>query len=158
MMKGLVIYYSRTGTTKRVANEIAKVLNFDTEEIIDIKNRKGMLGYILAGRDGTFKRKTEITKVKYDPSFYDLVIIGTPIWVSVSPAIRTYLTNYGNKIKTSAFFCTMGGSGGKKAFEDMEEILRNKQFTTVEFTTSEVDKNRYQNKFRSFIEKITSYS
>jgi flavodoxin len=89
-MKKLVVFYSRTGTTKKIAQEIARKINADIEEIADLKNRKGILNWILAGRDGM---KGSLTKVNYskDPGKYDLIIAGTPVWVNMVPAIRTYL-------------------------------------------------------------------
>jgi len=48
-MKTLVAYYSRTGNTKKVAVEIAKNLKADIDEIIDKKDRSGMIGWIIGG-------------------------------------------------------------------------------------------------------------
>ncbi len=98
-MKILVVYYSRTGNTAKIAKEIAGQLKCDIEEVHDTKNRKGILAWFIAGRDGMSKRTTIIEKTKYDPSAYDLVIVGTPIWVNTTPAIRTYLMQNSNKIK-----------------------------------------------------------
>ncbi|MFH1248895.1 MAG: NAD(P)H-dependent oxidoreductase [archaeon] len=85
-MKTLVVYYSRTGTTKKVASEIASILKCGIEEIIDLKNRSGPIGWINAGRDGMKKILSDISRIKKNPADYDLVIIGTPIWGgNVSP-------------------------------------------------------------------------
>ena len=43
MKKTLVLYYSRTGTTKKLATFIGDVLGADVEEIIDTKNRSGVM-------------------------------------------------------------------------------------------------------------------
>ena len=48
-MKKLVVYYSRTGNTKVVAEKIANQLNADISEIIDRKNRKGRLVFLTGG-------------------------------------------------------------------------------------------------------------
>jgi flavodoxin len=40
--KILVVYYSRTGVTKKLAENIAKELHADGEELVDIKKRKGL--------------------------------------------------------------------------------------------------------------------
>ncbi|USS39877.1 flavodoxin [Thermococcus aggregans] len=124
-MKTLVVFYSRRGTTKRVAQEIAKALNADVDEVIDKKPRKGILGFLRAGYDATRGKTTEIEFEK-DPSKYDLVVIGTPVWNGrVTPAIRTYLLQNKDKIKNAAFFCTFAGRAGK-CLEQMEKILGKK--------------------------------
>jgi flavodoxin len=48
-MRTLVAYYSRTGNTKFVAEKIAKCLNAETCEVIDKKNRKGKLAFVICG-------------------------------------------------------------------------------------------------------------
>ena len=101
------------------AEEIAKILNADSDEIIDKKSRKGIIGWLSSGRDAFKKELTKIENKK-DPSGYDLVIIGTPIWAgTMTPAVRTYLSN--KKFKTVAFFCTYAESQGK-CFEQMQEL------------------------------------
>jgi len=120
-MKTLVVLYSRSGTTKRVAQEVAKALNADIDELIDKKSRKGILGFLRAGYDATRGKTTEIEFEK-DPYDYDLVIVGTPIWNGrVTPAIRTYLLRNREKIKNAAFFSTCAGRPGK-CLEQMEEL------------------------------------
>ena len=50
-MKTLVIYYSRTGNTRFAAETVAAEIGADVEEVVDLKNRKGRLNYLPAGRD-----------------------------------------------------------------------------------------------------------
>lgn len=105
-MKALVVYYSRTGTTKSAAKKIAQELGADMEEIIDKKNRRGPIGFLTAGYDATRAKKTKIAETSKNPNEYDLIVIGTPVWNSrPTPAIRTYLSNYdlsGKKPRFSA--------------------------------------------------------
>jgi len=43
-----VVFYSRDGHTKRVAEIIADALNVDIDKIEDKKSRKGLIGFIRA--------------------------------------------------------------------------------------------------------------
>jgi len=129
-MKILVTYYSRSANTKTVAQKIAKNLGADFEEIIDKKNRtRKIVGWIIAGRDASTKKLTEIS-YKKDSSKYDLVLIGTPVWAwTMTPAIRTYLFEnkakiVGKKSPKLAFFCTQGGSGDQKTFIEMAQLSK----------------------------------
>src|SRR3989338_8550287 len=104
-MKALIVYYSRTGTTKKVAEELADRLKADKEEIIDKKNRKGPIGYMIAGKDAMRKKLTKINELKKNPENYDLLVIGTPIWAfTMVPAIRTFLIKIKNYNKKIALF------------------------------------------------------
>ena len=53
MKKTLVAYYSRTGTTKKVGEAIAKALKADIDEIIDLKKRSGAIGWVVSGKDAS---------------------------------------------------------------------------------------------------------
>ncbi len=157
-MKTLVVFYSRTGNTKEVGEAIAKLLDCDYEEIIDTKNRDGIVGYFVAGKDAAFKKLTEIGELTKDPAEYDLVIIGTPIWAfTLVPAIRTYLGVNQHKFKKVAFFCTQGGKGAEKAFEVMEQMT-SKPLATAVFIDKDIVKSEYMDKVKEFVEKLIEFS
>ncbi|MDN5327522.1 MAG: hypothetical protein PWP03_160 [Candidatus Woesearchaeota archaeon] len=111
-MKILVVCYSRTGKTRKIANKIAQSLNADFDEIIDQKPRRGFLGFLKAGYDATLGKTTEITFTR-NPENYDLIILGTPVWNGrITPAVRTYLIKNKGKIKQCAIFATCVGRQG----------------------------------------------
>jgi len=60
ILKTLVVYYSRTGNAKFMAETIAAELGSDLEEVIDLRNRQGKLAFLPAGRDAMRGRETEI--------------------------------------------------------------------------------------------------
>src|SRR5665647_1885844 len=122
-MKALVVFYSRTGATKQVADALAESLNCDSEELIDTKKRGGPLGFLSAGKDAKAKKLTKLTDIKRDLALYDLVILGTPIWTgTLSSAARTYIANNKSKFKRVAFFCTHGGGESQQLFAEMEAL------------------------------------
>lgn len=155
-MKILVTYYSKTGNTERVANELARRLSSDIEKIIDKKKRSGILGYLFGGRDAMRKILTEIETPKNDPSQYDLVIVGMPVWGwNLVPAIRTYLTHNKEKIKNYAFFVTSGNTDAEKLTKYFQEIMEKEPLDLVGFSTSELkDEKIYEEKINSFIDRI----
>lgn len=154
-MKTLITYYSRSGNTKIVADKIAEKLKADVEEIIDTKNRNGILGYIVGDFDAVFKKQTTIKKTKKDPSKYNLIIIGTPVWGgTMTPAVRTYTTKNKNKIKKTSFFCTMGGKDEQKTFTDIKALLGKEPIATIAIKTKEVKKEEYKQKIEDFVKSI----
>ena len=127
-MKSLVVYYTRTGNTKIVAETIAAELGSDLEEIVDLKKRAGKLGWILAGKDSTQEKGTKIAPTKLAPADYDLIVIGTPIWAwKPTPAIRTYIVNNDFSGKKVALFFTMD-SDLKQAVDKTKGLLPNAVF------------------------------
>ena len=80
-MKALVVYYSKSGNTKAVAELIAGAASADLESLVEVGvSRKGLLGYLSAGRGGMFKKKSKIQAPSKAPNDYDIVFVGTPIW------------------------------------------------------------------------------
>ena len=155
-MNGLIVYYSRTGNTKFIAEILAKELNFDLEEIIDTKKRKGIIGWLRAGYDATREKLTVIKELQKNPELYDLIIIGTPIWNKrMSSAIRTYINEKKANFKNIAFFCTEGGSGGPETFENMAGLCGKNPLSTLEIIKKEIKKDKYLEKVKTFIQKLS---
>jgi flavodoxin len=123
-MKCLVVYYTRTGKTKFVAEAIASQLGADLEEIVDQKKRDGKIGWIMAGKDAARKSLTEIEATKKAPIDYDLIVIGTPIWAwSPTPAVRTYIKQHSLSGKKVALFYTSDGDI-RQAAQKTKELLQ----------------------------------
>jgi flavodoxin len=156
-MKTLVVYYSRTGHTRDLAQKISEYLKCDREEIEDTRNRKGLLGYLFSGRDATFKRLTQIRKIEKDPLRYDLVVIGTPIWAwNVSAPVRTFLTQYKNKLKKVAFFCTHESPGVSRVFAEMERLCGQKPLASLDFVHGALGSGNLDDKLKKFIVSLRS--
>jgi menaquinone-dependent protoporphyrinogen IX oxidase len=155
-MKTLVVYYSRTGVTKKVAQVLSGMLCCDLEGVVDLKNRDGIKGYVIAGKDAVAKRLTEIQVPLKEPAQYDLVIIGTPVWAfTMASAVRSYITRYKSQMKKIAFFCTQGSAGSKATFKDMQELIGKAPEAVLELTTAEVSKDAYGAKLKEFLQKFS---
>jgi flavodoxin len=151
MVKSLIVFYSRDGSTRKVANSLSLFLNSKTAEILDKTDRSGPLGYLLAGKDASLEKMTNIICPIENSNDYDLIVVGTPVWAwNVSPPIRTYLFNNRGNFKKIAFFCTMGGSGGNKTFNSMESISGLKPLGTLELTSREISSGTFEGKTREF--------
>jgi|GEM_PF-134463 len=123
-MKSLLVYYSRTGTTKKVAEAISDLTNCDIEEITDEKDRSGILGFLNSGQESFRKKPASIKRMNKDPSKYDLVILGTPTWLgNISSPVRAYLVQKKDKIQNVAFFCTHAGRSYGKTLKEMGGII-----------------------------------
>lgn len=139
MKKILIVYYSRTGTTKKVAEAIREQLDCDIEEIISVKDRSGIMGYIISGKEASQKSSAEIRPTTKNPAEYDLVIIGTPVWAwNISSPVRTYIENNKESFKNISAFCTMGGDGDKQSFKEIEKICDKKLIERLVIKTKEV--------------------
>jgi flavodoxin len=150
-MKTLIVYYSRTNTTKELTNYLAKKLKCDIEELVDLKNRSGAIGFTLSIKDAVFKKQTKLKKYSKDLSKYDYIIIGTPVWAgNITPAIRTFLIENKDKIKTCSFFCTLGGKDVAKTFDEMKLLSKKEPLNTLFLNTKEIKSGNFKKKADSF--------
>jgi menaquinone-dependent protoporphyrinogen IX oxidase len=123
MIKALVVYYSRSGNTARIARSIAGALEADLEPIVDRRSRKGLRGYLRSGLDAALRRSADIEEPAHDPSKYDLVVIGTPVWSgSPSSPVRAFLARYRKDLRTVAFFCTCNRRGAERTLRALSRL------------------------------------
>lgn len=152
-MKTLVVYYSRTDITKKVAEIIKNKLDCDIEEIKSTVNYNGKIGFLRGGKDASASKIIEIEPLKYDPSEYDLVYLGVPVWASkAATPILSYIKQNEGKFNDVKFFVTAGGSGFDSTFNQMEKYVGKAPLKTLALTTKEVKKDEFEDKLSSFLE------
>lgn len=110
--KNLIVYYSLSGNTKRVAECIKEKVNGDIEELI-LEKPYSKISSFTRGLVNIKSGKYPKVKNKIDFSEYDNIFLGAPIWYfTINPVVAGFLVN--NKIdgKNIYPFCTDDGSSG----------------------------------------------
>jgi len=155
-MKSIVIYYSRSGNTRFVSQQIANYLNSEIKELIDKKNRQGVWNWILAGRDAIRKSNTEIEDFSFNANDYDKIYIGCPNWAGfIPPALRTFLEK--NKLENSklVLFCTQDSSGAEKVFASLKEIIPKANIINEKFFNKALrNKESVSDEIKGWLDKI----
>lgn len=153
MSKKLVVYYSRTGNTKKVAEKIANDLPCDIVAIKSITSFKGMIGWLRAGSQGVRRKLPRIEPIEADINEYDIVIVGTPIWGgNMSSPVRAFLTKHANEIKKIAYFYSSGGGGSPKIFEELFKVTQIEPLATLPLAQKEIVEN--PEKIDKFIQEL----
>ena len=154
MTKTLIVYHSRTGYTRRIAQHLADRLGADLDEIRIVQPMHGVLGYAACAIEAMAGLAPALRPMRHRPADYDLIIVGTPVWFwSLSSPVRSWLENFGSRGKRFAFFCTMGGSGASRVFAAMKELTGREPLATLALTDSEVDAAS-RAKFDAFIRDL----
>jgi flavodoxin len=126
-MKTLVIYYSLTGKTELVAQEIAKELNADLRKVEDLKKPSIAWAYFYGGYSAMRGKEWKIKPVDLNLSGYDRIFVGSPVWAGKpAPAVNTVIASIDFTGKTVIPFVTMGGSGGDRAIKAMSDKITTK--------------------------------
>ena len=123
--KALVVYFSYTGHTRLLAEQIQQMIGADIFEL------QPAVPYSKDYKTVEQQGKKEVDE-GYRPELkaqvpnlasYDVIFVGTPIWwYSVSPVTASFLSNPELAGKTIIPFCTHGGYGAGHSLEDMKKI------------------------------------
>ena len=132
MSKKLVAYFSASGTTKKVAERLAKAAGADLFEI------RPAIPYTSADLNWMDKKsrssvemsdpysRPEIAETMPNMADYDTVFIGFPIWWYVAPhIIHTFLESYDFDRKKLVPFATSGGSGMGRTVDELRKLCPN---------------------------------
>ena len=131
MSKKLVAYFSASGTTKKVAERLAKAAGADLFEIrpaipytsadLNWMDKKSRSSVEMNDPDS----RPEIAETIPNMVDYDTVFIAFPIWWYVAPhIIHTFVESYDFSGKTLVPFATSGGSGMGKTVDELRNFAR----------------------------------
>ena len=123
--KTLVAYFSYSGNTREIANQIHKNAGGDIFEIQSVKPYPDDYDEVVQQARQELKSghkpalKTKVENIKP----YDLVFIGYPNWCgTISAPVRVFLSEYDFSGKTIIPFCTHEGSGLGRSATDISKL------------------------------------
>lgn len=148
MTKRLVAYFSATGITKTLAQNLCEAIEADIFEIIPTtpytsadlnwmdKNSRSTIEM----KDST-SRPSILNKIE-NMNDYDTILIGFPIWWYVAPTIiNTFLESYDFSGKIIILFATSGGSKFGKTLEKLSVSCPNATLIEGGVLNSKMSKN-----------------
>ena len=146
MSKKLVAYFSASGTTKKVAERLAKAAGADLFEIrpaipytsadLNWMDKKSRSSVEMNDPDS----RPEIAETMPNMADYDTVFIGFPIWWYVAPhIIHTFVESYDFSGKTLVPFATSGGSGMGRTVDELRKLCPNADWKAGKLVNGESD-------------------
>ena len=146
MSKILVSYFSASGVTKGVAEEIANAVEGDLFEIEPVeKYTDADLNWM----DKKSRSTIEMNDRSFRPPVknkvenlgdYDKVVIGFPVWWYTAPTIiNTFIEENDLTGKSIYVFCTSGSSGVDGSLNDLKNTYANLNFISGKRLKSNVD-------------------
>ena len=136
-MKAAVIYYSRSGVTKKIAEKVRDRFQAD---MYFVEPEKAYGNYASAvarviGEKASKKDPVLKTKVS-DFSAYDTVFIGFPVWASTIPQfLQEHISKAGLQGKRVIPFATAGANGKESSLKRLKEILPDSTVTGYFYTS-----------------------
>lgn len=128
-MKKLVVYYSYTGNTRKIASIIKDKLNCDVLELEPLTPFSEDYDEVVDEyqNNSIDNKEVAIKDINVDLNNYDEIIIGTPVWwYTISPVVVTFLKKYDLSGKKIYPFATNAGWLGK-TFKDFTKLCPNSE-------------------------------
>ena len=132
MSKALVAYFSASGTTARVAENLAAAAGADLYEIKPaVPYSKADLNWMDKQSRSSVEMRDKSSRpaladTDADIAAYDTIFIGFPIWWYIAPTIiNTFLEAYDFSGRKVVLFATSGGSGFGKAVASLQPSAPN---------------------------------
>ena len=158
-MKNVVVYYSYSGNTRKVAKTLTEILRLRSDSLeIDLKPLDESKSFLMQCHRAFKHIRAKLEPVNFDLSGYDLICFGSPVWAfGPAPAMNTYLDNCsGIAGKDIILFTTYGsGTGNERCLNYMEDILKNKGAKTFKRFSIQQSKTKDREFVRANIEQIT---
>jgi flavodoxin len=124
--KALVVYFSHTGNTREIANQIKKASGADIFEVKPVKTYPADYNTLVAqAKKEIGDNYRPVLKVKAPANLqsYDVIFVGSPCWWgTVAPPIATFLTQNNFAGKTIVPFMTHEGSGMGHSEDDIKKF------------------------------------
>jgi flavodoxin len=121
----LVVYYTRTGNTKQMADTIQRLAGGDCIELKTVDPYPSSYDAVLeqARREINSGYRPPLSTVIADIHTYDVIFVGYPIWFGTTPPpVITFLSEHDFSGKTVIPFCTSGSSSGDTSFRNVERL------------------------------------
>lgn len=136
-MKSVVVYYSRGGATKAIAEKLKSAFGSD---MIFVEPEKAYGGYLSAVlRNGKEKMTKNAAKVKTpvaDFSGYDVIFVGFPVWYGTMPTfMQEYIKKCGISEKHVIPFATAGANGKDSSLATVKELFSGCEVSDYFYTT-----------------------
>ena len=128
LLNPLVVYYSYSGITRRLAEDIALIADGDLREL------KPQKPYSFSYNTAVKEAREEIEKGYCPPLIQgtetienaEVVFIGSPNWLKTfAPPVLSFLRTADLSGKTIIPFCTHGGGGFGRMIEDYKKECKN---------------------------------
>ena len=145
-MKTVLVYYSYSGNTHRIARLMTEVLKGKGADVTSVRIRplKEDTNFLIQCREAFLGKKPELYRTLLDLKDYDRIILGSPVWAfKPVPAINTYIEAC-SSLKDKEVFCfvTYGSGAGKdNTLEHMKKCLEKKGAKVAETLSFQQNEN-----------------
>ena len=120
MSRTLIVFYSRTGTTRQAAQQLQQLTQWPMAEVRDLHPRVGLTGDLRCVIDSLLALPAHFSYDGPELKNFDRLVLLTPIWLGLlASPLRGYLNEQSHTTSKPmpylSLVCVMGGQGAFRA-------------------------------------------
>lgn len=155
MNKILVVAYSYTGTSLRLAQWLCGLRGWALGHIDEVAPRHGAAGTLSCVVDSLLRRRPEIEYVGPPPGDFDTVVLVSPIWAyRLAGPMRSFVARYEQQLPDIAVISVMGGKGAPNAVAEIGALAGRSPLLSTAFTQREVEDGRCAPRLQAFADAL----
>jgi len=124
MEEVLIVYYSRTGTTRQAAQQLAAMTGWPLAEVVDESGRAGWVGDLRCMLDVLLRRRPAYGYQGPGFASTEHLVVMAPVWLGrLAAPMRAFLCDRGTLANGVSAVIVMASRGGLSAGEEIGRIV-----------------------------------
>lgn len=143
-MKTLIVYYSYTNNTEKVAKRIAELKKYDILKLEPLVDYSTDYQKVVDEEEAKMDSEeiVELKPINVDLNQYDRIILGTPVWwYTMAPVVRSFLSSNNLNGKKVIAFITNGGWLGHTV-EDIKKYCEIENYINLKFNSDKIQNEK----------------
>ena len=143
-MKTLIVYYSYTNNTEKVAKRIAELKKYDILKLEPLVDYSTDYQKVVDEEEAKMDSEeiVELKPINVDLNQYDRIILGTPVWwYTMAPVVRSFLSGNNLNGKKVIAFITNGGWIGHTV-EDIKKYCEIENYINLKFNSDKIQNEK----------------
>lgn len=155
MSKVLVVVYSWTGTSRRLAQMLCTWQHWALGEIHEARPGRGTARCIL---DSILHRQPDIRYAGPEPHDFDAVVLVSPVWAHrLAGPMRSFVASRRSRLRSVAVISMSDHEAATSAVREVAQILGCRSLVDASITRQELENGSFAPKLESFADDVEGF-
>jgi flavodoxin len=151
MSKILVVVYSHTGTSRRLARVLVDLQRWSLGHVWETRPRSGLAGSVRCVMDSLLRRGPTVRYDGPNPGAFDAVVLVSPIWAGrLAGPMRSFVASHKDALRDVAVISVMGGRGASHAAAEVCRLIGRATLMEADFSSQDVDDGSFAARLEAF--------